>query len=309
MDSKPKDDNSIEKTMAAMSTIMAPLMGVLSKRDENQGNKELEAIKAQGEMLKQNFQMMLEMSKASSDKNEKFFTNFIQPLMSQVSKPENPKKAILESMELIKMIREEMTPGEPEAQAPVQYNPEMSPMENMFGAIATWLQKRNAAAGAPPPPYPQMNPPPGQTQARPLETFDLETPNVPLPGIPTVTVTSNTTVRPALPATDTPEARLRFVVTESMRTALKEAKEGALAASWPQDAGTWAPTFLDQVASAPHDGARLDLVKAQCDPRLWTELELYLQSKPQTYRVFMAGLRELVMHVAEAKAPATGSTI
>lgn len=110
----------------------------------------------------------------------------------------------------------------------------------------------------------------------------------------------------AVAAEDTPEERLRQWVTAAMNIALTEdIADGRNEHEWPATAiAKWNRQFLDQLAAAPDDGVRVQLIAGYCEPSVFQALQTKLldQAQPHNYRNFIVALHELVAEHNSARA-------
>jgi hypothetical protein len=106
------------------------------------------------------------------------------------------------------------------------------------------------------------------------------------------------------PNLNTPEERLKYYVTDSMKAAVEDLEDQRDRHVWPLDAKQyWNGGFLKTFAEAADDVARIGMIAGQCESEVWQKLDTMLRTQggAQVER-FMKGITELVEMVkAEQK--------
>jgi len=121
-------------------------------------------------------------------------------------------------------------------------------------------------------------------------------------GEPRPASTPRTATAPVAPSVAAPvqlapgaDDDLREHVTEAMEQAVRDLDAGRRDPDWPDYAlGKWNNSFLQQLAQAPDDSARIRLIGTQCDPQVFEQIVMRLRANTGHVVNFTAGLHVLI---------------
>lgn len=99
--------------------------------------------------------------------------------------------------------------------------------------------------------------------------------------------------------------RLREYVNEALEIACADLEDARREHEWPNFAlDKWPMYFLDQLLTAPDDGARVQLIQTHADPELFQRLVTLISAVPNAqhnYAMFMLALQNMLMEHRQAK--------
>jgi hypothetical protein len=105
---------------------------------------------------------------------------------------------------------------------------------------------------------------------------------------------------------ESPEDRLRFYVTESMKEAISNVSDRMKTHTWPEDANRyWSGHLLDAIAKEPETDRRIAMIAGNCDKDTWDQLYNLLNTTDEGKQVvsFREAVDDLVkMHTADTGA-------
>ena len=186
-------------------------------------------------------------------------------------------------------------------QVPVQYNPQPQPQPQQQQLVQRPVQQLPGVVHyTPTPVLPSSNP---DVRLSPLfEGVVEESPAV---------VTPPPALAPALPAPaqqqqqqhvtgDEEEDDLRMHVTEAMRMALDDFKVGRKVHDWSDHAiDKWHRQFKVELAQAPDDAARIQLIGGKCEPAVYEQVINRIRGGGQDVYYFTQAIQAVVHDVAK----------
>lgn len=182
-------------------------------------------------------------------------------------------------------------------------NPPAQPQVQQQYAPATMAQPiPTAQRPVTPPPVVAVNPPPvvvpPPAPTPPVELYEVQQ------AVQQVYPTATVTV--AVEQTDDAAAqRLREYVNEALEIACADLEDGRREHEWSNFAlDKWPMYFLDQLLTAPDDGARIQLIQTHADPDLFQRLVTLISTAPSAqhnYAMFMLALQNMLMEHRQAK--------
>jgi hypothetical protein len=316
---------------------LTPILAMMTEAQKSAAMMMAEAAKAQAlamqisseknaEALKETAKIQAESAHAR-DKNQGMM---MEKVFERAFNPPNTTKDLLaymqmgkeNTLEVLEMVNDAKAEAKADAPPVVPYNPEGSALEKIASVVLNYMERRQGQGQRQPAQAArtaQANQPPQIAAVKPtgkIGMYEVEE-SKPVSGMvqtPTGSQVqtpqlagpaSSASLAPVVPVEGSPEERLRFYVTESMKEALEDAQDGRMEQTWTDDAlKLWNGPFLESLFQANTEGSRMKLIQAQTDPAVYNSLSGQVGASPIKYDNFVKGLQVLMGNFAQQRSGA-----